>query len=269
MERTTIDGVELSYRIAGEPAAKPILFIHGYTGNARNWALTVKPVIAAGWRTLSADNPGHGLSSAPADPACYTILNMAELQYALAKQCGFEPAVVVGHSMGGAIAEEYALRHPDSVSGLVLVDSAGGSARGRIAPAEQLEKLEEIARSQGTGAVWDAQVSAGWRDVSQLSDSQREVIRQEFSQTSVDGYIHCGRALGDREETLSRLKNWVKPTLVIRGENEGQPLARTADELAAAIPGARYEIIPSSGHNPQLENPSRFNEVLLSFLADV
>src|SRR5512141_2934777 len=110
MDIATIDGIEIAYRVAGSESARSVLLIHGYTGNHRNWAFTVKPLIAAGFRTLSPDNPGHGESSAPGTFDDYEFGRVADLLYELAQGLDFEPAIVIGHSMGGAIAEEYALR---------------------------------------------------------------------------------------------------------------------------------------------------------------
>lgn len=129
LEKRTIDGVEIAYRIAGEAGARPIVLIHGLTANMRDWFSNVKPLAEAGWRVLTPDCPGHGGSSAPDEPCAYAMPQVADRLHALAAELGFAPAVIMGHSMGGAIAEEYAIRHGADVSALVLVDSAGGKSR--------------------------------------------------------------------------------------------------------------------------------------------
>ncbi len=85
----------------------------------------MKPLAEAGWRVLTPDNPGHGDSAAPVEENAYAMANVADLLHALATELGFAPAVIVGHSMGGAVAEEYAIRHGGDVAALVLVASAG------------------------------------------------------------------------------------------------------------------------------------------------
>jgi 3-oxoadipate enol-lactonase len=274
MEHATINGVDVAYRTAGEPGGSPVVLIHGYTGNIRNWAFTVKALVKAGYRTLSADNPGHGDSSAPEDPASYTMAAMADLHHALAKQLGFAPAVVMGHSMGGAIAEEYAIRHPEDVSALVLVDSAGGGPRDDQAMMRMMEATMEEARKvafeDGMAALWDRQVERGFRVLPpNLTPEVREFLRQEFARTSPTGYFNCARGMRDRRNTLAELAALGKPTLVVRGENEAPGLVQASDGLAAAIPGARYEIIPGAAHSPAFETPEAFEGVVLDFLAGV
>lgn len=271
MERATVNGVELGYLVAGEPGSRSAVLIHGYTGNIRNWALTVKPLVAGGWHTLSADNPGHGSSSSPDDAGVYTIPAMADLHHALAMSLGFTPAVVIGHSMGGAIAEEYALRHPEAVSALVLVDSAGGGPREdaqMAAMATMMQQARGIAQEKGMAALWDYQVAAGMRPgIDKLAPELGDYLRSEFALTSVTGYLNCGLGMRDRRNTLPQLGTWRKPALVVRGENEAPGLVQASNGLAAAISGARYEIVPGAAHSPQFENASRFNEILLDFLS--
>jgi pimeloyl-ACP methyl ester carboxylesterase len=274
MERMEIDSLGMAYRVAGDHAGQPITLIHGYTGNTRNYALQIKPLIAAGWRTLTADNPGHGASDGPDDPSAYTMPAMAARQHALAEALGFVPGVVAGHSMGGAIAEEYAVRYPEHVRALVLIDSAGGGTRGDGPEAammrEGMAKMRAVVRDQGLAAAYDWQVAQGLRPgVKGIPPEMAEVLRSEFLRTSVPGYLYCGEQLNARESTLERLASLRIPTLVICGENEGPGLRKVADELAATIPNARYEIIKGAGHSPTMETPDAFNAVLLDFLKNL
>ncbi len=272
MDEKVINGVRVAHRTAGEQGARPVVLIHGFTGNTRNWALAIKPLVAAGWRTLSADGPGHGYSSAPEDAGCYRIPAMADLHHQLAVETGFAPAVVVGHSMGGAIAEEYAIRHPEAVEALVLVDSAGGGPRtddtSRIFG--NLDQARKLANEKGTAALFDWQLDRGMRpEFEKLTPEQQALTRSEFALTSPAGWVNCAAGMRDRRFTLEDLGGLGKPALVIRGVNEGAGLVEASDGLAAAIPGARYEVIVGAGHSPQIENPAAFSEVLLAFLGSL
>ena len=101
METKTIDGVALAYETAGDARGRPVLLIHGMIESARSWRLTAGALAAAGWRTLAADNPGHGRSAAPDEPETYRVDHVADLLYGLAREAGFAPGVVIGHSFGG------------------------------------------------------------------------------------------------------------------------------------------------------------------------
>ena len=271
MEFATISGVEIAYRTAGSESAVPIVLLHGYTGNHRNWALNIKPLLEAGYRTLSPDHPGHGASAAPEAFEPYELDQVARMMHQLAVGLDFEPAVVIGHSMGGAIAEEYAIAYPDAVSALVLVASAGGSSGAeREAMAAHIDDLRSAYADGGMEAVFEQQVAKGLRPgVDALSPPLRELTKTEFAKTSWSGFEFGGLALRTRHDTLSRLASFTKPVLIVVGEDETPALKTVAQDLAATMAHAQTAVISGAGHGPQFETPDAFNEVLLRFLSDL
>ena len=274
MERRTVDGVELAGHIAGPPDGRPIVLLHGLTASAGDWRFTVGPLTEAGWRVLSPDLPGHGRSAAPKEPAAYRMEPIADLVDGFARELGFAPAVVVGNSMGGAVAQEWVLRHPKSVSALVLVDSSGDmDAPPPLSEgaAEFAERERALLWSEGTQAVWDLhQTEGGW--LRQSNDVAPEVaawFRARFCGTSPEGYVYGEQALLERRHTLTDLAHASCKTLVICCEKETPWLRIVSDRLAATIPGATYEIIARAWHCPQFENPTTFNKTLLRFLSSL
>lgn len=271
MDIASIGGIEYAWRTAGAESGSPALLVHGYTGNLRNWALTVPALTGAGWRTLSADNPGHGDSSAPRSFEPYALQNVAADLHELADALDFCPGVVIGHSMGAAIAEEYAIAHRDHVRALVLVGSAGGaSGPEREDLSEDMEALRAARDSGGMEAVYDLLVAHGKRpEAAHTTAERRALLRREFARTSFEGFEFGALALRTRRETLNELATLGCPVLIVHGADESPMLVRVSDDLAEAMPHARRVVVDGAGHSPQFETPDTFNEVLLEFLADI
>lgn len=268
--RVVIDGVELSGQVAGPPGGRPIVLLHGLTASSGDWSFTVRPLIEAGWRVLSPDLPGHGRSSAPKEAAAYRMERVADLAHGFASDLGFAPAVVVGNSMGGAVAQEWVLRHPEAISALVLVDSSGDMDASPPAPEDAAfaERERALFWSEGAEAVWDLhQREGGWLQSTNMPPEVAAWGKARFCGTRPEGFYYGSQALLERRHTLGDLARASCKTLVICGENETPWLRRVSDRLAATIPVATYEIIPAGGHCPQWQNTTAFNAILLRFLA--
>src|SRR2546425_9749837 len=121
MPQITINGIDIHYREAGE--GFPVVLIHGYTGNLRNWALTI-PALTEHFRTISVDSRGHGQSGKPTQKEDYSLDLMADDVYQLLTQLGVSDCYLAGHSMGGRVAQLLTLAHPALFRALVLVDTA-------------------------------------------------------------------------------------------------------------------------------------------------
>src|SRR3990172_8249461 len=179
MPRARVNGIEIYYREKG--AGYPVFMVHGYTGNLRNWALQV-PVLSREFRMVSMDHRGHGHSDKPTGPEDYSLELMAEDAYGLLEHLGIRECYVVGHSMGGAIAQNLVLAHPDKVRALVLVDTWSEVPRGR--GMEERARLLEIAREQGMEAVFDEQLSANpMAEQLRAQPLLLDVWRQQFLMT--------------------------------------------------------------------------------------
>src|SRR5213079_3467018 len=120
-----VDGTRTRYLDAGH--GPPVLFLHGLGASMYAWRKNLAAVAAAGFRVIAFDNRGFGLSDKPPGP--YDNAAYARLAIALMDSLRVSDAVLVGHSMGGAIAAEVAIEHPQRVRGLVLVGSAGLGTR--------------------------------------------------------------------------------------------------------------------------------------------
>ena len=264
MPTATVNGIELHYREAGE--GFPIVLVHGYTGNSRNWALTI-PALAERFRTVSVDLRGHGRSAKPLRAEDYTADAMAEDVYGLIGHLGIKECFLAGHSMGGMVAQHLILAHPEPFRALILVDTAAERPSG--IRAEERARLVEIARVQGLEAVFEEQLKSNpLADEFRARPELLEDFRRQFLMTSREAYIHCAATLMSRRPLLEELPRIKVPALVICGEND-EPFVRPSRNMHERIAGSRLAMLPGAGHTPQIETPAQFNRVLTDFLAKV
>jgi pimeloyl-ACP methyl ester carboxylesterase len=254
-----IKGVDIYYRDIG--SGFPVVFLHGYTGNSRNWALTV-PALSDRFRCISPDHRGHGLSGKPHSPGAYSLEEMADDVYMLLHSLGVHECYLVGHSMGGMIAQYVALEHPEIVRALVLEDTAAESLPVRN---EYRNRLLAIAREQGMEAAFDEQLRLNPDPRLAANPQFVKLWREQFLLTGADAYIACGEAMAHRPSLVSRLHGIDVPVLIVCGEHD-EPFLQPSRVMHEAIPGSELVIIEGAGHGPQMETPAEFNRVLAGFL---
>jgi pimeloyl-ACP methyl ester carboxylesterase len=242
------------------------VFVHGYTGNSRNWALTV-PALRASFRTISLDLRGHGLSAKPVRREDYSFDIMASDVLALLDQLGIRECYLVGHSMGGMVAQKIALSRPDLVRALILVDTSASpqdSSRTHMRAG-----LLRIAEEQGMEAAFEAQLRMDpAADEIRANPEAVRGWREQFLMTSREAYLYCAEAMAERESLLDDLRRVAVPTLVVCGERDA-PFLEPSRLMHEAISGSELAIVPRAGHSPQFETPGEFNRLLTEFLARV
>jgi 3-oxoadipate enol-lactonase len=259
MPQARINGIDIYFERHGE-AGEPLVFIHGYTGDISDWRFQIE-AFAPTNRVLVMDNRGHGCSEAPGDRASYTIEQMALDAEALAIEAGFERYHLVGHSMGGAIAQEIALGSPGRLLSLTLEDTAFSFDLSRNEMIMKLAAIrKQIAEQQGMAAV--AEIPSPFPLPPHMPKEREAETRERMARMSVDGYIGAQEGLNGWPGAVGRLASIVMPTLVIYGDLDFFLLIQAAKEMAQKIPGAVLEAIPECGHSPQYERPELFNAAL-------
>src|SRR5574341_973507 len=220
MPTATINGLEIHYRERGE--GFPVVLVHGFTGNSRNWALTV-PVLTRQFRTISVDLRGHGHSAKPVRQEDYTLEAMADDVYALLQRLGVQDCYLAGHSMGGMVSQHLVLNHPELVRALVLVDTAAEIPRD-LMNSERLaerERLVAIAREHGMEAVFDEQLRMNpLRERIEANPEFLRAWREQFLMTSKEAYIYGAHGMASRKPLIGELYRVGVPTLVICGEDD-------------------------------------------------
>ncbi len=254
MATAIINGIEMYYERRGDDG-EPLVFVHGYTGDVGDWAHQV-PEFSRTHRVLVMDHRGHGRSEAPSDRDTYTIKEMARDIMGLAEHVGFERYHLVGHSMGGSVAQEIALHSPGRLISLTLEDTGPAfDIHKNPTILKYIENRFKLAQEQGMAAVAEM---AGMPDPPHLPPGRRDYEKKRMSAMSIDGFIGAWNALARWDGTRDRAHTIAVPTLVIYGVLDAG-IVDGMKFLGAAIPGAVVEEVAEAAHCPQFERPEIFN----------
>jgi pimeloyl-ACP methyl ester carboxylesterase len=262
MPAVRVGDVDLYYELVDctEPwrsGAPATVLIHGLGTDRRLWLYQV-PAFCARVPTLLVDLRGHGRSSAP--PGDWSVADMARDVVRLLRVLGVEKAHLVGLSLGGMVAQQFALDYPYATASLVLADTIAGPRRGeeqglRAAQAFiEANSMRDIAESRVTTAFSDA-VDPGMR---------RHLIEQ-VALNDKDHYARAARAAFSFN-VRDRLAEIAAPTLVVIGDADRTFPLPWMEDVAAGIRGARTVRLAGAGHISNLERPQEFNRAVLEFL---
>jgi pimeloyl-ACP methyl ester carboxylesterase len=277
MSIANVDSIELYYEEHG--SGDPLLLIMGLAADSMAWLFQV-PELSKHYRTITFDNRGVGRSSKPPGP--YTISQMADDTAGLLDTIGIVRTHVVGVSMGGMIAQELVLRHPQRVRGLVLACTYPE-------PDADIERQRQFSVEQLGGKVMSGgDIEIDFKALDPMAFFQQLLplaFNQEFIEKELPtimplfaGALQYGFSmeaiLGQVAAVMShkatdRLHQIKAPTLVMTGDADRLVPPANSDVLAKHIPGARLVKIPGGSHGFNFETPDLFNREVLSFLATV
>ncbi|MGE5247816.1 MAG: alpha/beta fold hydrolase, partial [Verrucomicrobiota bacterium] len=231
----------------------------------REWLYQI-PAFARHFRVLVFDNRGTAAAGVPPGP--YTTAQMADDAAALLTSVGIERAHVLGVSLGGMIAQEVALRHPDRVDGLVLACTApGGALAVRPSPEAMAVFLTaggEDAESELRRMLPFLYTDAYLRDrPGEIDDFVRRRLENRTPREGYAGQM-AAAVSHDAAERLERIR---ARTLVITGDADRLVHWENSLRIAGRIPGARLVVVPGAPHRLFAENADAFNREVLSFLA--
>ncbi len=256
-----LDGVSLNYRLEGD-GDQTIVLVNGLADDLDSWMLQVPDLLAAGYRVLSFDNRGVGASDKPIGP--YSTAMMADDVKHLVDALSLTRFHMVGVSMGGMIAQQYAIRYGGDLASLVLgcTYAAPGPFCSRL-----FSFWQDLAPVAGLGAVM--------RDVLLWAFTppfftEREAEAAEFEQAlrfidqPVPAYLAQLAAI-QTHDTRASLASIEAPTLVLAGEDDVLIPVSLQRELHGLLNGAEWAEAPG-GHAFMWEYPSEFNRAILDFL---
>ncbi|MEX2246354.1 MAG: alpha/beta fold hydrolase [Dehalococcoidia bacterium] len=269
-----LNGIEINYEVHGE--GTPLVLAHGYTASLEMWGDQV-PAWSKKYRVVAYDTRGHGKTTAPADMSAYTLAgHYVPDQLALMDHLGIDTAYVGGLSMGGMIAQEFALRHPERVKALLLLDTGPGIGGAMRNPAMQerfgkmREMFQTVARTKGMSAIIESMRESpiAFRAMSgaPVPDGVRRHI-EGMRRMSVDGLLGAGAALQQWSGSLDRLHEIRVPALVLVGDQDN--LLEPSRIMHGKIAGSRFVLIRDSGHGTSVWRPEACAKGVVDFLADV
>ena len=260
------NGQELYYELHGE--GPPLVLVMGIGYDSSLWTLAQVPVLSTQFQVILVDNRDAGRSSKARNP--YEIADMADDLAGLLDALGIQRSHVLGLSMGGMIALEFALRHGDRLDRLVVAGTGAAPARSAVDP---IQIWSWVKANDATGEVFGGQQFVSLFSTEFLRN--HEAVRDTAELLASNPYPISPEAYGRQAgayrqfDSLDRLAGITAPTLVVVGEQDLLTPPWIAREVAEAIPGARFEVIRGDGssHVVPIERPDEFNRLVSGFLS--
>ncbi len=261
------NGARLYYEMMGE--GHPLVLLHGGYMDTKMWEDQFA-IFAKDYKVILYDIRGHGKSEFPQVPyADYQDL------YALLTSLDIEKTYLLGLSLGGMIAVDFTLEHPDMVDALILVGApVSGFPVELIYPTEEMLQQEiqrrthfaEAMRARNIPAMVDALMDDTTLVPSPQYAAARERVRAHLSGYSFAYFLEPAPKQELVPSAYERLADIHIPTLLIVGADDHFHLHRIAETLEKSIAGARRVMIPETHHMPNMEKPEVFNQIVLDFL---
>ena len=262
--KKSVPSPPLPTRICGRRTKPTILFLHGFLGSSSDW-LPVAHRLRAAWHCVLVDLPGHGRAQFPEQPELYTLPGAAQAVLDGVQQ----PVHLVGYSMGGRLALQLALQHPERFLSLTLISASPGlpTASARAARRRADDALAAALEQDGLNAfltTWYAQTLFGnlqrkpalWR---RLLSRRRKNCAAELAR------MLRGGSVGRQTSRWSHLKKLRLPVLLLAGQQD-EKYVQLMRPMSVHIPGAELRVVPGASHAVVEEQPARVARALEKFL---
>jgi 3-oxoadipate enol-lactonase len=258
-----VNGITINYEIDGPASAKEtIVLVNGLADDLLSWAFQMPALVEAGPRVLRYDNRGIGKSDRPAGP--YSSKMLADDAKALVDKLGLSGFHMMGVSMGGMIAQEYALAYPGDLKSVTLACTYGKAdpfCQTMFAMWADLAAKVDVPFVMRDVALW---AFTGPFFEERPNDAAEFAVAMAALDQSLEAYL-AQLAVIQKHDTLDRLSRIKVPTLVLAGEEDILIPVRLSRKLQAAIPGSKWKTVPG-GHACLWETPDPFNKAFLDFV---
>lgn len=252
---------------------RPLMLVHGFTGSKEDFADELDRLAADGFHAIAPELRGHGDSVWFDDESAYSLEAYTADMWELVDRLGWHRFSLLGHSMGGMIAQMMAISAPERLEALVLMDTHHGSITG--IDEELLDAALDVVRHQGLGVLHEllkfgadpAQNPAFERTCAERP-GYREWAENKMLNTSPAMYAAMIRQLPTVVDRLDELEGLFVPTLVMVGELD-VGFVEPSKRLSERIPNARLDVLADGGHCPQFEATEAWRASLSEFLTAV
>jgi 3-oxoadipate enol-lactonase len=249
------NGIAQYYERRG--AGPPLILIHALGVDHRMWEQQY-PALDAACTTFVYDVRGHGQSDIPSGP--YSLSDFAEDLVGLMDALGLDQAHLAGLSMGGMIAQQFAITRPDRIRSLVLADT---TSEYNQEIRRQFAERARIAEERGMAPLVEATMARWFTE--EFRSAHPDIIdhvRSILTSTHAIGYAASCRAVGEVDLT-ERLVSIAVPTLVLVGSKDVSTPPAMALRIHEYIPGSTYQIVPDAAHLSNVSSPDEFNQAVL------
>ena len=231
---------------------KVLLYLHG-AGSNGHFSHKMLDLLSAKHSPFSLDYPGHGRSSGT--ESLKSVTAYSELVYGFWKKLGLRPAYLIGHSMGGAVSMDLALRHPDMVEGLILTCTA---AKFNITD-ERTNVWKQVMQGRA-GQPFTKDSCSPATPMNIVQEGWMEQIQTDPRVRYFD-LVACQQV-----DLTAKIGEIDKPTLILAGQDDQSTPVAQSEFLREHIPGAKLVVIPQSGHWLPIEKPQEACEAITAFL---
>ncbi|HEY8574830.1 MAG TPA: alpha/beta hydrolase [Devosia sp.] len=257
-----VGGAHLAGRVLGE--GLPVVFLHAGVCDKRMWESQMRAVAEEGWQAIAYDRRGYGETESPDE----VFSHLDDLEAVLAAH-DIHAAVLVGCSLGGGLALDFALRHPGRVIGLVLIGTSVTAAPWSATQAEEmLEAAEEDAWERGDRDMLNRVQAHEWLDGPRAQSGRvGGAVRELFLDMNAIALGKPELTMGEQPQPAwPRVGEVGAPTLLLVGDEDFTALIERHETLSEEMPNAFAAVLEGVAHIPSIEKPELVNSMLIEFL---
>lgn len=253
----------IALHVSGEEGGPVVFMSHSILSSSKMWDDQAELLVANGYRVVRMDTRGHGESDAPNHP--YSMNDLVVDTIEAMNSLNIDKAHYVGLSLGGMTGFGLALDYADRFHQFILCDARADAPAAFSAPWN--ERID-IAKEHGCSALAQSTIERWFgKPFVDANPEAANKLLEIAAGTSINGFIGCARAIQGLDY-LPKLNQISAPTNLLVGSNDG-PLPQAMAEIQKLIPGSNLKAIEGSGHLPNIDNSSRFNDLLIQALKNI